>query len=125
MSIRKSIHILDYSPSPSPLIQHTVMAHPIARCQATLGSIMRSPSFGASMKKLEIAFRLSFRFMITPIFVGVAVVMMSSVAYYWLALVQPAWEHPAGSWTWCLNTGMGVWLLLVLLVRVGGWNTSS
>ena len=87
------------------------MAHPIARCQATLGSIMRSPSFGASMKKLEIAFRLSFRFMITPIFVGVAVVMMSSVAYYWFALVQPAWEHPAGSWTWCLNTGMGVWLL--------------
>jgi hypothetical protein len=91
--------------------------HPIAKWQEKLGNILRSPKFIGCLKRLEIAFRLGFRWGITPIFVGVAICMMSSVAYYWFTLVQPAWEHPSGSLTWCLNTGMGIWLLFNV-----GWN---
>ena len=91
--------------------------HPIATWQNKLGNFLRSPLFSAAMKRLELFFRLGFRWGITPIFVGVAVCMMSGVASYWFTLVQPAWEHPRWSATWCLNTIMGVWLLFNV-----GWN---
>ena len=81
------------------------------RLKMNLRNMFQSPAFAAAMKHFEIAFRLGFRFMITPIFVGVAVTMMSSVAYYWFELVQPAWGHPSGTLTWFINTGVGIWLL--------------
>ena len=89
----------------------------LSRLQYKLGNILRSPSFTAFLKRLEISFRFGFRWGITPIFVMVAVAMMSGVAYYWFELIQPAWEHPRFSPTWCLNTGMGIWLLFNV-----GWN---
>ena len=101
--------------------KHPAMSQPNSnnyiRLKTNLRNMFQSPAFAAAMKHFEIAFRLGFRFMITPIFVGVAVAMMSSVAYYWFELVQPAWGHPSGTLTWFLNTGVGIWLLFNV-----GWN---
>ena len=123
---KKLNQLLFLSPLPSPTQkteeerrkeEMAVRKNPLVTCQRTIGNILRSPAFGAAMNKVEVLFRLGFRFMITPIFVGVAVTMMSSVAYYWFKLIQPAWGNSTGSLTWCLSTSIGIWLLFNV-----GWN---
>ncbi len=83
----------------------------LRQVQGRLLEIVRSPAFKAFLRRAEVVFRLVFRGLITPVFVAAALAMMSGVTWYWLELVQPAWGRPAGSPLWCLNTGVGVWLL--------------